>query len=491
MAPKQSRSFLISRALIAIALMIGFYLLAISIAGGLAWVPYAMIKYGHRVYIKIAIVCVVGALAIIWAIIPRFDKFIPPGPKLEPHEHPKFFELLRAIAGRTGQEMPAEVYLVPDVNAWVMQRGGIMGFGSRRVMGVGLPLLQVFTIPEFSAVLAHEFGHYHGGDTKLGPWIYKTRGMIGRTVMGLGDSILNYPFIWYGNMFLRITHAVSRQQEYLADELAARAVSPQALISGLKKVHGAAMGFHGYVQGEFAPVFTSKLRTPFVEGFRQYLGSPKVTEGINKSIEKELAEGKSKPYDTHPALKDRIAALQSLPSSSTQENDTLAITLLANPERYEADLLKSLTGVEHLNDYQTIGWHEVGAQVYVPIWKKNLAEFAWLLQGKTVEDIYLSCVDFENFGKNFASTNDPMEKKEEKLFMTTNVLGTAFALALHENGWAVESELGKAIRLTNNGLAIEPFVLLAEIAEGKVTREQWDQTTAGLKTLSLAQAKTA
>ena len=29
-------------------------------------------------------------------------------------------------------------------------------------------------------MLAHEFGHFYGGDTKLGPWIYKTRAAIGQ-----------------------------------------------------------------------------------------------------------------------------------------------------------------------------------------------------------------------------------------------------------------------------------------------------------------------
>ena len=81
--------------------------------------------------------------------------------------------------------MPTEVYLVADVNAFVTTRGGFMGFGSRRVMGLGLPLLQTLGVRELRAVLAHEFGHYHGGDTKLGPWIYKTRAAIGRTLQGL------------------------------------------------------------------------------------------------------------------------------------------------------------------------------------------------------------------------------------------------------------------------------------------------------------------
>ena len=83
--------------------------------------------------------------------------------------------------------MPSEVYLTAEVNAWVMDRGGMMGFGSRRVMGLGLSLLQVLSVSQLRAVVAHEFGHFHGGDTKLGPWIYKTRAAIGRTLEGLAE----------------------------------------------------------------------------------------------------------------------------------------------------------------------------------------------------------------------------------------------------------------------------------------------------------------
>ena len=122
--------------------------------------------------------------------------------------------------------MPSEVYLVPDVNAWVSSRGGVMGFGSRRVMGIGLPLLHVTRVAEMEAVLAHEFGHYHGGDTRLGPWIYKTRTAIGRTLEALGDGWLQVPFRAYGNFFLRVTQAISRAQEFTADRLAATLFGP-------------------------------------------------------------------------------------------------------------------------------------------------------------------------------------------------------------------------------------------------------------------------
>ena len=103
------------------------------------------------------------------------------------------------------------MYLVLDVNAFVMERGGIMGIGSRRVMGIGLALLASVTTVQFRAVLAHEFGHYYGGDTKLGPWVYKARLAMIRTVEGLGGSLLRFPFRMYAVMFLLVTQAVSRR----------------------------------------------------------------------------------------------------------------------------------------------------------------------------------------------------------------------------------------------------------------------------------------
>ena len=243
------------------------------------------------------------------------------------------------MAKSVGQATPAEVFLVPDVNAWVAQRGGIMGFGSRRVMGLGLPLMRMLTRSQFRAVLAHEFGHYHGGDTKLGPWIYKTRGAIGRTIDSLGDgSFIRLPFFWYGKMFLRITHAVSRRQEFVADELAARAVGSQPLIGGLRTVHGVAPAFNAYWFNECAPVLNAGFRPPLTEGFRQFVQSGKVAEAIGKHLDEELKEGKSNPYDTHPPLRERIAAVEKLPPGDVGRDDPAAITLLGDVPALENQL---------------------------------------------------------------------------------------------------------------------------------------------------------
>src|SRR5688572_480774 len=173
---------LAGRALVAVGLMVGFYALALGLAAVLLWIPWVEWHYAGRIHLKLLIGCGFGGLAILYSLVPRRDAFEPPGPRLERAAHPALFDSLERVASKVGQSLPREVFLVPELNAWVANRGGVMGFGSHRVMGIGLPLLQVVDVPGFEAILAHEFGHYHGGDTRLGPFVYKTRAAIGRTL---------------------------------------------------------------------------------------------------------------------------------------------------------------------------------------------------------------------------------------------------------------------------------------------------------------------
>jgi hypothetical protein len=115
---------------------------------------------------------------------------------------------------------------VDELNAEVavfLNGGSVRTRGTVREMGVGLPKLYVLTEQEFLAVLAHEFDHYLGGGTKLGAWIYKTRAVLENSLAEFGEeSWLRLPFQWYARVFLRITSAVSRQEEYAADAAGAR-----------------------------------------------------------------------------------------------------------------------------------------------------------------------------------------------------------------------------------------------------------------------------
>ena len=93
-----SSSSLAGRALLAVVLMIGFYILAVAIAAGLIYLPYAEVAYAHRIHPKLAILCVVGALAILWSVLPRFDRFESPGPHLTRDQHPRLFQEIDGVA---------------------------------------------------------------------------------------------------------------------------------------------------------------------------------------------------------------------------------------------------------------------------------------------------------------------------------------------------------------------------------------------------------
>jgi heat shock protein HtpX len=326
-----SQPSLAGRAILALLLLVGFYVLALAIVAGLLYVPYAEVVYLHRID-RLTLFSIVGAGAILWGILPRIDRFTAPGPPLSREHQPRLFAALDDVARSAEQAMPREVYLVPDMNAWVAQRGGIMGLGSRRVMGLGLPLLQTLTVSQMRAVLAHEFGHYHGGDTALGPWIYKTRAAIGRTLHGLSQHtpFLMKPFEWYGKAFLRITHAISRRQELAADALSARVSGTTTTIDALKATHGAGMAFEPYWHTEVVPTIQRGFRPPLADGFRHFVAAPAIASGVTAVLETEIAEGKVDPYDTHPPLRERIRALEAAPVTKevTADDSSFAISLL-------------------------------------------------------------------------------------------------------------------------------------------------------------------
>jgi len=261
--PRRSMAFF---AFLSIFMVIASYLFVIILAGACVYLPYWLMMSSGSPNGQLVLLFIFGAViagAILWSLLPRPDKFKPPGLLIEPASQPRLFAELENIAGSLNEPMPREVYLIGDVNAWVADRGGLMGFGSRRVMGLGLPLLSILTISQFRAVLAHEFAHYYGGDTSLGPWVYKTQTAIVRIFQNIGSvgqlariAILGVMYLvvttlmkWYFIVFLRASKLVSRQQEYRADELACQIAGRQPLVDGLRAIHGAALAWPAYWNG--------------------------------------------------------------------------------------------------------------------------------------------------------------------------------------------------------------------------------------------------
>jgi heat shock protein HtpX len=462
------------RGVLAIVLMVAFYLLALSIAGVLLYIPYAEWTYAGRLHIKLALFCVISGLIILWAIMPRIDRFDAPGPQLTADKHPRLFDELARIAQATKQELPTEVYAVGDVNAWVTQRGGIMGFGSRRVMGIGLPLMQSLTVSEMRGVLVHEFGHYVGGDTKVGPWVYKTRSAIIRAVQGLGDSVISKPFEWYGKAFLRITHAISRQQEFLADALAARVAGADAMKSGLRKIHGAALSYGAYWQNEVLPMLGQGWRPPIAAGFRHFASVTGIVNAVATQVQKEEKEGSSDPYDTHPSLRERVAAIEALGTSPVQVEDEPALTLLKDVPALETELLVHLGGKESAEKLKPMDWDRAGNDVWLPLWQDSLKPHIEGLKG-------LSVGDLPNLAKQPLTTLTTLRERQAEQGAADNeqdarrVLAAAAAVALANAGWSIRALPGEEVTLEKDGHRLSPFIAVKQSAEDKSAAEEWQR----------------
>ena len=469
-------SSLAGRALLAVLLTIGFYGLALIIAAALLFIVYADIRWTSRVHIQLIIGSILAAGAILWSIVPRIDRFEPPGPRLLPAEHPRLFSEVETIAKQMSQTMPREIYLVPDVNAGVMERGGVLGIGSKRVMIVGLSLLQALTVSQLRGVIAHEFGHFYGGDTKLGPWIYKTRGAIGRTIQNLENrSLLQAPFRWYGQMFLRTTYAISRRQEFVADGLAARLVGPQTYAEGLRTSHGIGPAFDSYMHQEYIPALENGYRPPFLEGFNRFINTARVSQIVERLVVEQAQSGQTDPFDTHPSLSERLAALAALPAAASTNDASPATSLLGDVAAAEAALLASMVRPEYRDKLQPVTWDDIGATAYLPNWQKTVRTHADGLSGHTVATL-------PDLLRTPAALADDIKRlagrtllQQEVAGAILGIAGTALAVALARQGWTVDATPGIPITLRRGDDAVETFGVPRMLAEGKLTGDAWLQ----------------
>ena len=468
------------RAAFAVLLTVGFYLLAMAMVAILLFIPYAEWTFGGRIHLKILLFCVVGAGVIFWSIIPRPDRFTTPGPLLLPHDQPELFKVLRGVAREMGQEMPAEVYAIGDMNAWVMDRGGIMGFCSRRVMGIGLPLLQVLNVSQARGVIAHEFGHFYGGDTKLGPWIFRTRSAIFRTLAGLGEhgSILQKPFIWYGNAFMRMTQTISRGQEFTADRLAAGIVGSQAMIDGLQKIHGGGAVFDAYWRNEYVPALNKDCRPPMAEGFAHFLGVPRIAEAVDKIVIEEMESGETDLYDSHPSLRDRVSALRQV-AVNKEQDATPAISLLLDLENLEVSFLEVLAGPETVQKIQPISWDRVGEEVWIPLWQEHIDTHRNVLDGLLLHALPEILSDPAS-KQQLLSEAAEIEEESQNNFLE-GLLGAAVAVRLANEGWQLKANPGNDVALSRGGVDVFPFIAVRKVLEGEPTADAWGRVCAAVR----------
>jgi Zn-dependent protease with chaperone function len=458
----------------AIALTIAFYTLALVIAAGLlaaAILPWVF--NGHNnLWITLTGVLLGGS--ILWAVVPRRLPFSAPGVRLTRESQPRLLAVIDEEAKACEERVPEEVYATFEVNAAVLEVNR-----RRRVMIVGLPLLHLVSERGLRAVIAHEFGHYAGGDTKLGPWIFRTRAAIGRTIGQLssedGDEgwtqrAVRAPFIWYGNAFLRITNAISRREEFAADARAAHRGGRDVYTDTLRRIEAYAPAFDAYWANEVVPLLSSGRRPPIGAGFSAFICAETIDKAASEHLQRELAEGKTNPYDSHPSLSERIAALQSVPPGDPDESPP-AEALVDDPLALERAQAMHLFGPE-AGDLPPVEWDAVGAEVYLERARRLVEAHGELLDGATAGELDTVVDQLGRVAGELQQREPELEVEHARDFAAA-LISDGLLVALHEDGWSVEAPPAEPVLCCRGDERVAPHAVVHELREGRLSAGAW------------------
>lgn len=257
-------------------------------------------------------------IVIFW--IPQFFIRVkrPKGISLQREQVPQLFAMLDQLASALNAPRLNTVILNDELNAAILQRPrfGFIGWQTNYLI-IGLPLMQALSTQQCQAVLAHEFAHLCGDDSRTAAWIYRIRRVWYELAERFEDSsregnvLFKQFFKWYGPFFRAYSFVHARAQEYEADRRAAELVGAQHKAEALiwLSVNSALLSKC------FWPDFERRsrdLKEPPENYMTQMLERLQLgvkPEQSQKWLAVQLA-GQTNNASTHPCLADRLNALE-------------------------------------------------------------------------------------------------------------------------------------------------------------------------------------
>jgi Zn-dependent protease with chaperone function len=326
------------RAGVSVVLFFGFYLLVLLYVGGLpfgaSWLVYTI--SGGNVVVLVAaglgIGLVVGGLVVSLAPL-REEPFVPRGVPLYRDDAPELWRAVEDVAARVGTRPPARMWLTGSVGVSAFEQTRLLGLvAGRRYLLIGLPALLGLSQGELRAALAHEHGHFVRQHSRLRALSYRTHVRIGRVVGRFASRRLN-PLSWlfrgYAAVFLLVERAVSRQHELEADQVMGRIAGrghAQAVLRSLRVLGGAWHSYlHDYVYGGLDAGLAPR---DVFGGFSLLLDAKRDRLVADYGTDRTVVSR----WDTHPAIDERLWALESAPDVVACADDGgPAVDLLAEP----------------------------------------------------------------------------------------------------------------------------------------------------------------
>lgn len=295
--------------------------------------------------------------------------------QVRPEEEPTLFEFLYDVADKVRAPRPHRVFLSHDVNAAVIYDLGFVNFifPTKKNLVIGLGLLNVLTMSELRAVLAHEFGHFAQRATAWGRWVYLAEQIANyiatsRSKLDNALQTLSYQdprIAWIGwalrlcvwsvravldTMYLLVAlskRALSREMEFQADLVAVSVTGSDALVHALYKSPPAEAALSTAIGQVRTQLAADKLVTDLyalqsrvIDNLRRVNDDPRFASAPplpledrakHRVFEDALAQP-SQMWSTHPASRDREDNAKAVYVPCALD-DRSAWAVIADPER--------------------------------------------------------------------------------------------------------------------------------------------------------------
>jgi Zn-dependent protease with chaperone function len=344
------------RAALALLLLAGIYVVAIIlVAASLVFAFGILLSPGQGFQALQSLTLVInlgllGAPAILAVVIGLFRVSgatgrVKDSVPLSHADAPALWDAVTELAGTVGTRPPAELRVVAAANAEVTEETRLLGLltGTRRLY-VGMPLLLGLTVDELRAVLCHELGHYARRDTRIGAVTYRGAAALeemrdqlrhppGRLRFNVLTATFRRIFTGYASVYLRLSLAMRRRQEILADS-ASVAVAGQAATAGaLRSVHALAAAWHDFLAQYVSTVRAAGFMPDGIfDGFSDMLADT-LFQDVLATLRRSPPDTAKSPYDSHPSLAARLRAIDAGGNGPDDPDRTPAIRMLAEPDR--------------------------------------------------------------------------------------------------------------------------------------------------------------
>jgi Zn-dependent protease with chaperone function len=314
-----------------------------------------LIKGAHfGIVVTIGVGALAGVMAVArgaFSVVKRAETSVF-GTTIPRQSAPGLWAVIESAAARLGALTPDAIVAGLDPNFFVTEADVVTNDGrlSGRTLYCSLPLARILTVSEFTAIMAHELGHFRGEDTKFSERFYPIYRGAGAALDGLYEAAGNGAgivallpamgvFSYFLSAFAVAESRLGRRRELVADQAAAAVTSQLIVAASLVKVHA-----YADVWGQVRRATLGGMKRGRIFANASAIFADTIAQGASRKALQNVSDVHlPHPTDSHPSLSERLeslhVSLDSVRDAAMQVSPAdSAATLIADVEKVEEEL---------------------------------------------------------------------------------------------------------------------------------------------------------